>query len=187
MAVSIPLTEMVEDTVKSLGYDLVSAERLPRGIIRITIDKEGGITLDDCELVSNQINAVLTVENVDYNRLEVSSPGLDRPLRTPKDFERFAGSLVHIELFSPLKAEGLPDNGRRRLDGYLLSVEGEIQNPTISLKLVSDLPSKTPSHKHKTAQSSKKDVSEQMIVVKFPFNSIEKACLIPELNFKGTK
>lgn len=187
MAISIPLTELVEDTVCALGYDLVSAERLARGIIRITIDKDGGVTLDDCELVSNQINAVLTVENIDYDRLEVSSPGLDRPLRRIRDFERFVGSLVHVELFAPMKAEGLPENGRRRMDGYLQSIEGDSVNPTISLKLVSELPPKTPSKKSKNSHSTKREAFEQMIEVKFPFNSVEKACLIPELDFKGTK
>lgn len=187
MAVSTPLTELVESTVESLGYDLVCAERLPRGIIRITIDKEGGITLDDCERVSNQINAVLTVENVDYDRLEVSSPGLDRPLRTPRDFVRFTGQLIHVELFVPLKAEGLPENGRRRIDGYLVSVEGIDGDSMISLRLVFELPAKTPSQKHKVSHAPKKVAEEQEIIVKFPFNSIERACLIPELNFKGTK
>ena len=75
MAVSTQLFEMIDATVEGLGYELVDVEKLPRGLIRVTIDKDGGITLDDCEKVSNQLNNAMTVENVDYDRLEVSSPG----------------------------------------------------------------------------------------------------------------
>ena len=74
-------------------------EKLPRGLIRVTIDKDGGITLDDCEKVSNQLNNAMTVENVDYDRLEVSSPGVDRPLKCPRDFVKFVGQNVHVEPF----------------------------------------------------------------------------------------
>lgn len=91
MAVSTQLFEMIDATVEGLGYELVDVEKLPRGLIRVTIDKDGGITLDDCEKVSNQLNSAMTVENVDYDRLEVSSPGVDRPLKRPRDFVKFVG------------------------------------------------------------------------------------------------
>ena len=117
MAVSTQLFEMIDATVEGLGYELVDVEKLPRGLIRVTIDKDGGITLDDCEKVSNQLNNAMTVENVDYDRLEVSSPGVDRPLKRPRDFVKFVGQNVHVELFAPITGEGLPENGRRRLDG----------------------------------------------------------------------
>ena len=82
MAVPSQVFELIESTVEGLGYELVDVERLPRGLIRVTIDKEGGITLDDCEKVSNLLNPALTVDSVDFDRLEVSSPGVDRPLQT---------------------------------------------------------------------------------------------------------
>ena len=100
MAVSTQLFEMIDATVEGLGYELVDVEKLPRGLIRVTIDKDGGITLDDCEKVSNQLNNAMTVENVDYDRLEVSSPGVDRPLKRPRDFVKFVGQNVHVELFA---------------------------------------------------------------------------------------
>ena len=93
--------------------------KTPARFDRVTIDKDGGITLDDCEKVSNQLNNAMTVENVDYDRLEVSSPGVDRPLKRPRDFVKFVGQNVHVELFAPITGEGLPENGRRRLDGPL--------------------------------------------------------------------
>ena len=73
MAVPSQVFELIESTVEGLGYELVDVERLPRGLIRVTIDKEGGITLDDCGKVSNLLNPALTVDNVDFDRLEVSS------------------------------------------------------------------------------------------------------------------
>ena len=87
------LTELVERTVEGLGYEFVELERLARGLVRVTIDttNEGGITLDDCERVSDQLTHLFTVENVPYERLEVSSPGVERPLKRARDWERFAG------------------------------------------------------------------------------------------------
>ena len=105
MAVSTQLFEMIDATVEGLGYELVDVEKLPRGLIRVTIDKDGGITLDDCEKVSNQLNNAMTVENVDYDRLEVSSPGVDRPLKRPRDFVKFpkTAAVVWTEPLTPLK------------------------------------------------------------------------------------
>ena len=76
------ITRIVEETVQGLGYEFVDFERLPRGLMRITIDSqaEGGVGVDDCEAVSNQITALFTVEGIDYERLEVASPGVERPL-----------------------------------------------------------------------------------------------------------
>jgi ribosome maturation factor RimP len=95
-------------TVDALGYELVDVERAPRGLLRVTIDRlpgraypSGGdefITVDDCELVTRQLQYALEVDGVPYERLEVSSPGLDRPLKTAAHFERFAGQAVSITL-----------------------------------------------------------------------------------------
>ena len=90
---------LVEQVVGGLGFELVDLEMSPKGrLIRVFIDIERGVTVDDCATVSNQLTRVFEVENVDYDRLEVSSPGLDRPLKKEADFVRFAGSDVQLRL-----------------------------------------------------------------------------------------
>ena len=87
------LADLIETTLIGMGYELVELERAPAGLLRVYIDQpETGIVIEDCEKVSRQLTHVLTVENVDYERLEVSSPGLDRPLKKLADFVRFAGA-----------------------------------------------------------------------------------------------
>ena len=111
--------ELLEITVTGLGYELVDVERSPRSrVLRVFIDKPEkprGVDIEDCVLVSNQLSRVLTVENVDYDRLEISSPGLDRVLKKQADFERFAGSEINLRL-------RLPIGGRRNFNGVLLGV-----------------------------------------------------------------
>ncbi|MBK9362413.1 MAG: ribosome maturation factor RimP [Rubrivivax sp.] len=112
----------IETTVTGLGYELVDVERAPRGLLRVTIDRLPGktyasgdgefITVDDCESVTRQLQYALEVDGVAYERLEVSSPGLDRPLRTEAHFERFAGQAVNITLKQPFQ-------GRKAYKGVL--------------------------------------------------------------------
>lgn len=111
---------IVEPVVTGMGYDLVDTQVSGRGrLVRIFIDKAGGVTVDDCAEVSRQLVRVLEVEGIDYERLEVSSPGLDRPLRKVADFERFAGQRVDVRM-------RMPDaSGRRRFVGQLQGVQGE--------------------------------------------------------------
>ncbi len=104
--------KLIETTVNGLGYELVDLEHSGRGMLRVFIDKPDGISVDDCQIVSNQLTRLFMVENVDYERLEVSSPGLDRPLKKPADFERFAGEKAQIKLRMPL-------NGRKNFIGVL--------------------------------------------------------------------
>ena len=117
------LTEMLESAVTALGYELVGVEYLSQGrhsVLRIYIDSENGITLDDCERVSHQVSGVLEVEDPirgQYN-LEVSSPGLDRPLFNLSHFDRFKGHKVQIKLRRPL-------DGRRKFNGVIETVENE--------------------------------------------------------------
>ncbi|MEQ1661112.1 MAG: ribosome maturation factor RimP [Thiobacillus sp.] len=112
----IDLPARMEPLLSGLGYELVLLERAGRGLMRIFIDKPSGITIEDCVTVSNQLTHWMTVENIDYDRLEVSSPGLDRPLVKPADFSRFAGEMVTLKLRVPV------DN-RRRVVGQLLGLE----------------------------------------------------------------
>ena len=111
------LNALLETTVVGLGYELVDIEMSPRGrTIRIFIDlpgKENGVDVDDCALVSNQLSRLLDVENVDYDRLEISSPGLDRVVKKEEDFARFAGQDIQIKL-------RIPQGGRRNFQGELL-------------------------------------------------------------------
>ena len=113
------LHELLDKTVSGLGYELVDVEQSPRGrVLRVFIDradKDGSIDIEDCTLVSNQLSRVLTVENIDYDRLEISSPGLDRVLKKQADFERFAGSEINLRLRVPMA-------GRRNFNGVLLGV-----------------------------------------------------------------
>jgi ribosome maturation factor RimP len=104
------LLDLIETTVAGLGYELVEFETSPRArLLRVFIDRpEGsqatrsGISVEDCATVSNQLSRVFMVENLDYDRLEVSSPGLDRPLVKPADYRRFAGQEVQLKLRVPL-------------------------------------------------------------------------------------
>jgi len=112
------LSARLEPVLAGLGYELVMLERAGRGLLRLFIDKPGGITIDDCVAVSNHLTHLFTVENIDYDRLEVSSPGLDRPLVKPQDYIRFAGEPVTLKLRVPL-------NNRRRLTGQLLGLEND--------------------------------------------------------------
>jgi ribosome maturation factor RimP len=119
------LLDLIETTVIGLGYELVEFETSPRArLLRIFIDRpegapKSGISVEDCVAVSNQLSRVFMVENVDYDRLEVSSPGLDRPLVKPADYRRFAGQEVQLKLRVPLGnqrnfsgvLEGLQDVG----------------------------------------------------------------------------
>jgi ribosome maturation factor RimP len=113
----------IATTAAALGYELVEVERAAGGLLRVTIDhpaSEGGeqrfITVDDCERVTRQLQHVLEVEGVLYERLEVSSPGLDRPLKSAADFRRFVGEQVELTLKAPL-------NGRKRFRGELRTAE----------------------------------------------------------------
>ena len=124
------LPARLEPVLAGLGYELVMLERAGRGLMRIFIDKPGGIGIEDCVAVSNHLSHLFTVENIDYDRLEVSSPGLDRPLVKPQDYTRFAGEAVSLKLRVPL------DN-RRKLVGQLLGLEGETVRLTVDGKDVS--------------------------------------------------
>jgi ribosome maturation factor RimP len=122
------LQGLLERTVDGLGYELVSVELSNRGrMLRIFIDKTAqdavasGITVDDCARVSNQLARVLEVEDIDYDRLEVSSPGLDRPLKKEADFARFAGEQARLTLRVPVE-------GRRNFTGVMRAVaDGKLQ------------------------------------------------------------
>jgi ribosome maturation factor RimP len=140
------LNGLLETTLSGMGYELVGVERPAKGrLLRIYIDKPGGITVDDCAAVSNQVGRVLAVENVGYDRLEVSSPGLDRLLSGERDFVRFSGQKARIKVRVPVDGQRnfvgvMRETGAGRLqievDGRLVSLEiGNVE----TARLVPDL------------------------------------------------
>lgn len=112
---------VLEPTIVGLGYELVDLEMSNRGrLLRIFIDKPGGVAVEDCVLVSNQVSRLLAVElDFDYDHLEVSSPGLDRPLKKEADFQRFSGEKAQLKLRVPL-------NGRKNFVGVLRGAESGV-------------------------------------------------------------
>jgi ribosome maturation factor RimP len=175
---------IVKTTVSALGFELVDFER-GGGMFKVYIDKAEGITVEDCAAVSNQLTRVFTVENVDFERLEVSSPGLDRPLKTIADFEKFIGVRVKVRLHEPVDA-------RKRFDGVVLVVEGD----KITFDLADDsaaeaggagrkvkLKKKVASQVTVDAKSSTKSATEQPIEkrITVALSDIERARLIPDI------
>ena len=113
------LQQTLDATLKGLGYELVDFERSGKGkLLRVYIDKPGGINVDDCAGVSNHLSRVLAVEGIDYDRLEISSPGLDRPLRGPSDYRRFEGRWAKVVVREAV------DN-QKAFEGRLRGVEGD--------------------------------------------------------------
>ena len=126
---------MVQPVVTGMGYELVDVQASNGGrLLRLFIDKPGGVGLEDCAAVSRQLSRVFEVEGIDYERLEVSSPGLDRPLRKGADFARFAGHKAEVRMRTP------DATGRRRFVGVLRGadasrVEMELDGQTVALEL----------------------------------------------------
>jgi ribosome maturation factor RimP len=133
--VASALEGILEPTLAGMGFELVDTQVSNRGrFVRIFMDKPGGITVDECAAVSRHLSHLLEVEGIDYDRLEVSSPGLDRSLRRPADFARFAGHRVDVRM-------RLADaTGRRRYVGLLRGIEGttatvEVDGAPVALQL----------------------------------------------------
>src|SRR5438105_11698490 len=109
---------VIEPVVAGMGYELVELQAANGGrMLRLFIDKPGGIDVEDCAAVSRQLSRVFEVEGIEYERLEVSSPGLDRPLRKGSDFARFAGHKADVRMRTP------DATGRRRFVGVLRGAE----------------------------------------------------------------
>lgn len=170
--------EIVAASVTGLGYELVDFEHSARGLMRVFIDKLDGIGVEDCANVSNHLIRVLEVENIEFERLEVSSPGLDRPLKTLAHFQQYLGLLVKVRLNSMV-------DGRKRFDGVIAAVEGEtivfsVAGDEGALKLA-DKPVKLVSapQKRQAAKRAGKSI-ESVKLIHVPFSSIDKARLIPQ-------
>jgi ribosome maturation factor RimP len=125
------LHTLLESTLDGLGYELVDLELSNHGkLLRLFIDKPEGIVIEDCTLVSNHLSRLLAVEmDFDYDRLEVSSPGLDRPVKKEADFVRFAGEMAQVKLRMPLQ-------GRKKFIGTLKGVQDGCVQLEVEGKLV---------------------------------------------------
>ncbi len=186
------LQQIVEQTVTGFGYDLVEIERSAGGLLRVTIDLpwapqavEQFVNVEDCEKVTRQLQYALEVEAIEYKRLEVSSPGIDRPLRHEKDFERFAGQMIDITLKAPIGAElGAASGGqiaanRKKFRGTLERVNAA--DGASGWQIVwSDEPAPKPGQK-----VSKKRVPAPLQALGFTLDELREARLAPIVNFKG--
>jgi ribosome maturation factor RimP len=174
------LVALVERTVMGLGYELVELERFGHGLLRVTLDtpQPGGIGLEDCEKVSRQLTHLFAVEHVEYDRLEVSSPGLDRPLHGRRDFERFVGAEVAVQLL-------LPHQGRRKLRGTVLATGGEPGAEWIRLRESPPQPGPAAGKAHGSARSKKAKLPE-MPEFELALAEVDKARLVPQVDF-GSK
>ena len=158
--------QIISAELENLGYALVDIEREAGGLLRITIenpDYERLINVEDCEKVSHQLSYTLPVENIPYERLEVSSPGLDRPVKSAADFERFSGIEVDMKL---RVAVGGRKNFRGVLQGLL---SGELNSPDAKFGLLFE----------------GADGAESQL--EFSLAEVDKTRLVPVIDFKGRK
>lgn len=161
------LVEIIGAAVNAQGYELVDVE-LPRGMIRVYIDQPTGISVEDCEKVSNHLTRVFAVEGIEFDRLEVSSPGLDRALKSVKDFERFQGAAVRVRLSGMVE-------GRKRFDAQI----GPVGRNHVEFVLIDrDAAPAKPGRKPKKA-AAQPAANEHRLTV--PLELIERARLIPDL------
>ena len=198
---ALSTNETIEQTVTGLGYDLVDIERTTGGLLRVTIDMpyvkdaEQFINAEDCEKVTRQLQFVLEVEGAAYSRLEVSSPGIDRPLRTQQDFERFVGELIDLTLKAPIgvaatagttiSANQKKFRGTLEIAEPVPAVGGASENvaAVAGWQIVwSDEPVGKPGQK-----ISKNRVLPPLQALGFTLDEIQQARLAPVVDFKGRK
>ncbi len=154
---------LTQEALAGSDIELVDVERAPLGLLRVTIDRPEGIRIEDCELVSRQLSRVLEVENIDYKRLEVGSPGTDRPLKKAADFIRFAGERIEVKLRTAVDNRKVfvgilrvPENADAQASALMLSLELE-------------------------------EASGEDKLLSFSFDDVDRAKLDPILDFKGRK
>jgi ribosome maturation factor RimP len=187
----VALQDIVEQIVTGLGYDLVEIERSAGGLLRITIDlpwvpqasssaPEQFVTVEDCEKVTRQLQFTLEVDGIEYKRLEVSSPGIDRPLRHEQDFERFTGSVIDVTLKAPLgaAATGQVNANRKKFRGTLERADNaQAGHWQIVWR---EEPAAKPG-----ARVSKKREAAPLQALGFTLDELREARLAPIVNFKG--
>lgn len=161
---ALRLVELIEKTVVGMGYELVDFEQAAHGLLRVYIDfspenaDNANIVVEDCEKVSHQLSHLLTVENAHYERLEVSSPGLDRPLKKLADYVRFAGQEAVVKLRMPMPGAA----NRKSFQGVLHMPEGD------GLKL-------------------EFEGKDGPAMLEFTLADVDKARLVPKVDFRSRK
>ena len=182
--------DTVTQTVTGLGFDLVDLERSAGGLLRVTIDLPWTpeqaalapslvqrVTVEDCEKVTRQLHYLLEVEGLEYRRLEVGSPGIDRPLRHENDYLRFEGEVIDLTLKAPIGATNSGVSAsRKKFRGTLERAE----DGQSWLLVWSDAPEVKPG-----ARVSKKRVPPPTQALNFELSDVQQARLAPIVNFKG--
>jgi ribosome maturation factor RimP len=164
MESSLPLLELIEKTVAGMGYELVDVQQGGRGLLTVFIDfppqanEQPTISVEDCEKVTHQLLHVLTVENIAFERLEVSSPGLDRPLKKVADYARFVGQEATVKLRMPMASVA----NRKTFQGILHAPDGD----TLKLEFES---------------------KDGPAVLEFTLADVDKARLVPKVDFRSRK
>lgn len=187
------LQDIVEQIVTGLGYELVEIERSAGGLLRVTVDlpwasgtapgAEQFVTVEDCEKVTRQLQFALEVDGVDYRRLEVSSPGIDRPLRHERDFERFSGEVVDIVLKAPLGKElGAASGGQLNANRKKFRGRLERQEAGGWQIVWSDEPAPKPGQR-----IGKNRQPAPLQVLGFTLDELKEARLASIVDFKGRK
>jgi len=191
--------EIIGQTVAGLGYELVEVQRSTAGLLRVTIDlpwtpsadgaiadvaTEQFVTVEDCEKVTRQLLFALEVEGLEFKRLEVSSPGIDRLLRNHRDFERFVGQVVDLTLKEPLgRSTGQVSASRKKFRGTLErreSQDGDAGGVSGWQIVWSEAPAVKPGQK-----VSKKRLPAPLQVLGFTLDELKEARLAPLVSFKG--
>jgi ribosome maturation factor RimP len=189
----VSLQTIVEQTVTGLGYELVEVQRSAGGMLRITIDHpwvpgaaEALLDVEDCERVTRQLQFALEVEAIDYKRLEVSSPGIDRPLRNQADLERFVGQVIDVTLKAPV-GEAVPKDERGTVSASRKKFRGTLEKTgdgeALGWQIVwSDAPEPKPG-----VRVSKKRAPAPLQALGFRLDELREARLAPIVDFKGRK
>ena len=181
------LQDIIEQTVSGLGYQLVEVERSAGGLLRITIDlpwqagqPEQFVQVEDCEKVTRQMQFVLEVEGTAYSRLEVSSPGIDRPLRSENDFLRFVGEQIDLTLKAPMGAAagGLVAANRKKFRGVLETTDIPL---TWQITWRDEPPSKP------GMRPARVNKNLPVQALQFTLSELRDARLAPIVNFKGRR
>lgn len=153
---------VAQQAMLGLDVELVDVERAPLGLLRVTIDRPEGVSIEDCERVSRQLSRAFEVEGIDYNRLEVGSPGVDRPLLRAADYIRFAGARVELRLREAV-------GNRKVFSGVLRVPDGDVDPALAQFGL--------------EYEARPGDTQ----VLAFSFDDVDRAKLDPVLDFKGKK
>ncbi len=177
--------EAVRDAVAALGFETVEVQRATAGLLRVTIDKpfdplqpEGMVTVDDCEAVTRQVQLVLEVESIDYQRLEVGSPGVDRLLRDEADCQRFEGEWVALTLHAPIGSQGHGVGSARKKFRGVLQRNEEAPGWLVAWQ---DLPTTSQPGRRPSRRTEKLPWQ----VLAFEWSDVREMRLSPELDFKG--